>query len=175
VIVAPSPIATKPILLYNDECAVCRTIARWVQAYGSSAGREMRVDVKPIGDDPAALRALNPALGIWDAYETIHLLMPDGSMKTGGEAVAEVFRDLPNTRWFTWTLSIGVIGVRPFQAVLDLGYMLLSDVRPLFGCESCGTTNPAVATIRRTFARAMGLFGKKPHPSPHFTPAPPNG
>jgi hypothetical protein len=43
---------------------------------------------------------LHPDLDIWDAYETIHVMMPDGSMKLGGEAVAEVLRNLPNTKWF---------------------------------------------------------------------------
>ena len=33
---------------------------------------------------------MSPGLDIWDAYATIHLLMPDGSMRLGGEAVAEV-------------------------------------------------------------------------------------
>jgi hypothetical protein len=37
--------------------------------------------VRPIGQDPDELRALNQGLNIWDAYATIHLLMPDGSMK----------------------------------------------------------------------------------------------
>jgi hypothetical protein len=52
---------------------------------------------RPIGDDPEALLSLNPDLDIWGAYATIHLLMPDGSMKLGGEAVAEVLRNLPTT------------------------------------------------------------------------------
>ena len=81
-------------------------------------------------------RALNPDLDIWEAYATIHVLMPDGSMKRGGEAVAEVFRALPATKWFTPLFSLSVFGARPFQIVLDGGYTLLADVRPLLGCES---------------------------------------
>jgi hypothetical protein len=48
-----------------------------------------------IGDDPDAPLALHPGLDIRDAYETIHLLLPDGSMKLGGEAVAEALRSCP--------------------------------------------------------------------------------
>jgi hypothetical protein len=70
---------------------------------------------QPIGDDPEALRSLNPELDIWDAYETIHLLMPDGSMKLGGEAVTEVLRNLRNTKWFAWIFRVSVFGCRPFQ------------------------------------------------------------
>jgi predicted DCC family thiol-disulfide oxidoreductase YuxK len=131
---------TKPILLFNDECAVCRRIARWVKKSGHSKSGEASIIVQPIGDDPEALRLLDPDLDIWDAYATIHLLIPDGSMKLGGEAVAEVLRSLPNTKWFAWSFSISTFGFRPFQVILNMAYAILADVRPLFGCESCGRT-----------------------------------
>src|SRR5271165_2804851 len=97
---------TKPILLFNDECGVCRHIAQWVQKSAQSKSGETSIIERPIGDDPEALRSLNPDLDIWDAYATIHLLMPDGSMKLGGEAVAEVLRNLRFTRWFAWTFAV---------------------------------------------------------------------
>ena len=125
----------RPILLFNDECGVCRWIARWVVR---SDRRDGQLVVRPIGDDPAALRALNPALDIWDAYATIHLLLPDGTMKLGGEADAGVLEALPGTRWSACFLRFRVFGVRRFQGTLNLVYEILSDVRPLFGCESCG-------------------------------------
>jgi hypothetical protein len=125
--------------LFNDECAVCRRIGHWVQNSAQSKSGETSLIVEPIGDDPAALLALHPDLDIWDAYETIHLLMPDGSMKLGGEAVAEVLRSLPNTKWFAGCFAVSIFGFQPFQRILNLSYAILSDVRPLFGCESCGT------------------------------------
>jgi predicted DCC family thiol-disulfide oxidoreductase YuxK len=163
----------KPILLFNDECAVCRRIGRWVQKSADSKSGGTSITVLPIGDDPEALRSLNPGLDIWDAYETIHILMPDGSMKLGGEAVAEVLRNLPNTRWFASSFAVRVFGFRPFEMVLNLGYAILSDVRPLFGCESCGTTNAWVRSIRRLTKWTSAIFGEKQHPSPHFTSRPP--
>jgi predicted DCC family thiol-disulfide oxidoreductase YuxK len=121
---------SKPILLFNDECSVCRRIARWVQKSGQSKSGETSIVERPIGDDPEALRSLNPNLDIWDAYATIHLLMPDGSMKVGGEAVAEVLRTLHNTRWFAWNFAISIFGFRPFQSMLNVAYAILADVRP---------------------------------------------
>ena len=152
----------KPILLFNDECGVCRRIARWVRMSG-----ETSIIERPIGDDPDALRSLNPDLDIWDAYATIHLLMPDGSMKLGGEAVADILRSLPETRWFTWSFAVSIFGFRPFQALLNLAYTILADVRPVFGCESCGTPSPWVRPIRWV----RKLFGGElnPTPTPHFT------
>jgi predicted DCC family thiol-disulfide oxidoreductase YuxK len=157
---------TKPILLFNDECAVCRRIARWVKKSAPSKSGEISVIEQPIGDDPEALRALNPDLDIWDAYGTIHLVMPDGSMKLGGEAVAEVLRRLPNTRWFAWLFAVSLFGWRPFQMILDLGYAILADVRPLFGCESCGTPSFWVRPIAGIKRLARSIFGKHRHPSP---------
>jgi predicted DCC family thiol-disulfide oxidoreductase YuxK len=158
------------ILLYNDECAVCRTIARWVITSGLR-NRTLELDVRPIGDDPARLRALNADLDIWNAYATIHLLMPDGTMKTGGEAVAEVFRALPNTRWFTGVFAIALFGVRPFQLVLDAGYELLAIIRPLFGCESCGIKNPWLRPIHVVTKHLHAILARHPKPRPHFSRA----
>jgi predicted DCC family thiol-disulfide oxidoreductase YuxK len=162
---------TTPILLYNDECGVCRRIGRWVAKSARSNSGEKTVEVRPIGDDPAALRSLNPQLDIWEVYATIHLLMPDGSMRRGGEAVAEVLRRLPNSRWFSWAFSARVFGFRPFQALLNAAYLVLADVRPLFGCESCGTPSPwlrPMGWIVKSVKRLVG--GSRPHVHvPHFT------
>ena len=166
-----------PILLFNDECGVCRSIANWVKKQVETGSGARSIVVQPIGQDPEELRALNQDLNIWDAYATIHLLMPDGSMKIGGEAVAEVLRHLPSTRWFTGTFAIGVFGIRPFQAILNLAYAILADVRPVFGCESCGTPSPWVRPIRWMVKWVASLFGKRHRqsPSPHFSFLPGSG
>jgi hypothetical protein len=100
------------------------------------------VVARPIGDDPEAIQALHPNLTIWEAYSAVHLLMPDGSVKVGGEAVAEVLRRLPNTKWFAWLFDVSVFGKKPFQSILNLGYYILDEIRPAFGCESCGEPPP---------------------------------
>jgi predicted DCC family thiol-disulfide oxidoreductase YuxK len=160
-----------PILLFNDECGVCRAIANWVRKSIGNDSNDVRLVVRPIGDDPAVCRSLNPKLDIWDAYATIHLLMPDGSMKLGGEAVADVLRALPNTRWFAWTFNLSVFGFRPFQMLLDAAYAILSDVRPLFGCESCGTLSVWWKPIEWLITSTKKIFGKHRPATPHFTRA----
>jgi predicted DCC family thiol-disulfide oxidoreductase YuxK len=166
------PEPNKPILLFDGECGVCRRIARWVEKSETGKSGDKSIIERPIGDDPEALRLLNPDLDIWDAYATIHLLMPDGSMKLGGEAVAEVLRHLPGTQWFTWTFAFSVFGFRPFQAILDLAYTILADIRPIFGCESCGTPSLWIKPIRWTIKQAEAAFaeGHRTKRSPHFTP-----
>ena len=175
-----SPKQTKPILLFDNECGVCRRIATWVNKSAQLKSGEASLIVHPIGDDPEALRVLNPGLDIWEAYATIHVVMPDGSMKRGGEAVAEVLRRLPPTTWLARSFAMSVFGFRPFQAVLNMGYFILADVRPLFGCESCGTPSLWVRSIRWLIKLPKLVFGRHPKPSgiPHFTalakPARPN-
>jgi predicted DCC family thiol-disulfide oxidoreductase YuxK len=169
-----SKLQPAPILLFNDECGVCRSIANWVKKQLQTGAGAPSIVVRPIGQDPEELHALNQDLNIWDAYATIHLLMPDGSMKLGGEAVAEVLRNLPATRWFTWSFAISVFGIRPFQAILNLAYAILADVRPVFGCESCGTPSPWVRPIRWMVKWVASLFteGHRPSPSRHFSALP---
>lgn len=165
---------TNPTLLFNDECSVCRRIARWVQASTQIKSGDARIVERAIGDDPEALRSLNPDLDIWEAYATIHLLMPDGSMKLGGEAVAEVLRNLRSTKWFAWSFAVSIFGFRPFQVLLDLAYALLAGVRPLLGCESCGTPSVWVRPIGWMIQEAKVLFGQSrpPSPTPHLTSLP---
>lgn len=162
---------TKPILLFNDECGVCRRIAHWAKRSALNESGEATLVEQPIGDDPEALRLINPDLDIWDAYATIHLVMPDGSMKLGGEAVAEVLRNLKVTRWFAWLFAVSLFGVRPFQLMLNMAYAILASIRPLFGCESCGTPAVWMRPIIWAINRTKAMFGGRHHPSApgHFT------
>ena len=163
----------RPMLLFNDECGVCRHIAGWVSAAAQGHGKDSPLDVQAIGEDPQALHALNPALNIWDAYDTVHLLLPDGSMRLGGEAVAEVLRRLPATRWFAWCFAIRLFGWQPFQQVLNLAYTILADVRPIFGCESCGTPSAWVRPFVWVSTKTKAMFRPDKRlttKAAHFTP-----
>ena len=163
---------SKAILLFNDECGVCRHIAAWVRRSLQKNSGEASILVQPIGDDPEALRVLNPELDVWDAYATIHLLMPDGTMKLGGEAVAEVLRSLSNTKWFAWSFGVSIFGFRPFQTLLNVGYTILADVRPLFGCESCGTPSLWTRPLGWISKWGKAFFGggRRRATTPHFSP-----
>jgi predicted DCC family thiol-disulfide oxidoreductase YuxK len=167
-----APPRSVPILLYNGECAICRRIGAWVQRSAQPAAGTPALSVQPIGHDPAALQALHPGLSIWDAYKQLHLLMPDGTMKVDGEAVAEVLRRLPRTHWFAWSFAVGVGGLRPCQWVLNAGYFILADVRPLLGCESCGNTGFWAGPIGWTYKHLKTHWVRLGHPdrSPHFRP-----
>jgi predicted DCC family thiol-disulfide oxidoreductase YuxK len=161
------------MLLYDDGCATCSRIARWVQRSAAKSG-EPSITERPVGNDPAELRQLNAGLDIWDAYAVSHVIMPDGSMKLGGEAVAEVLRCLPGTKRMATVFDIRIMGVQPFQAILNLAYHILDDVRPILGCESCGRSRPWVRPIERLIKWARPSSGKAqtPDKAMHFRPIP---
>lgn len=74
--------------------------------------------------------------------------------------------------WCAWLFSVQIFKLRPFQSLLDLGYVILSDVRPIFGCKSCGApalwARPFVWLVKTT----KRLTGPKSHAAhrPNFTP-----
>jgi len=163
-----------PLLLYDGGCATCSRIARWVQRSASHGAAEPGILARPVGNDPSELRRLNPDLDIWDAYAVSHVIMPDGSMKLGGEAVAEVLRRLPTTQWMAALFDTRIVGVRPFQMVLNLAYHILDDIRPLLGCDSCGRPKPWVRPLQRllAWAKATGEPRATPNKTLHFRPLP---
>lgn len=126
----------RPMLLFNSLCEVCQVLSAWVKEQDNGGGD--LIDERPIPDDPETLKKLNPNLDIWKVYEEIHLLMPDGTIKTGGEAVGEVLKRLPATKWAAWLVDVGIGPVKPFQWGLNGAYKFLDAIRPALGCKSCG-------------------------------------
>jgi predicted DCC family thiol-disulfide oxidoreductase YuxK len=150
---------TKPILLYNDECGVCRMIAKWVIKRAITQSGEATLTVQPIGEDPTALKLLSPNLSIWDAYATIHLLMPDGKLKLGGEAVAEVLRNIPRTRWFISTsLESSLRGSRGYQTRVWLRELRNTGTNRQIFPQTCPNTDwkPSCrACVAKLFSQAV--------------------
>jgi predicted DCC family thiol-disulfide oxidoreductase YuxK len=153
-------LATKPILLFNEECGACRRIARWVRNAAPSKAGGVSILERPIGHDPKALHSLRSDLSIRKAHAALHVVMPDGTVKLDGEAVAEVLRHLPSTKWFAWIFSIGVAGFRPFQMLLNMAYAILVRVRPILAIGS-PPLPPGAGT------RVRGAQRKKPLKARH--------
>ena len=63
--------------------------------------------------------------------------------------------------WLTWTFAVRVFGRRPFQWLLDLAYAVLADIRPIFGCESCGTALRWMKPFAWLVTAFKRLFGAK--------------
>ncbi len=126
----------RPVLLYNSGCEVCQVLSSWVKA-ADLKGDDL-IDERPLPNDPAALARIHPGLDIWQAYEEIHVVMPDGRLLKGGAAIAEVLKRLPHTSWLSGALELELFGTKPGVAALHAAYKLLDAIRPAIGCSSCG-------------------------------------
>lgn len=126
----------RPVLLYNGQCEVCQVLSSWVKA-ADLKGEDL-IDERPLPNDPAALARIHPGLDIWKAYEEIHVVMPDGRLLKGGEAIAEVLKRLPYTSWMSGVFDLEVFGKKTGVAALHVAYKILDAIRPALGCSSCG-------------------------------------
>jgi predicted DCC family thiol-disulfide oxidoreductase YuxK len=96
--------APPPTLIYDGECGLCRRSVELLRHWD----REHRLCYVPFQDREAVSRfgiAL-PALAA-----AMHLVLPDGQVYAGSDAVPALGRLLPGKRWWAWGFAIP--GVRP--------------------------------------------------------------
>jgi len=96
--------ADRPTLFYDGECGFCRdavaVLSRW--------DREGRIELIPFQD---AARVARFGLPLPALAAAMHLVLPDGRVVAGADAVPELGRLLPGKRWLTWLFAVP--GVRP--------------------------------------------------------------
>src|SRR5216117_426461 len=101
----PSPTdRINPTLIYDGECGVCQKAVERLRRWD----REHVLRFVPFQDESAVARfgiAL-PALAA-----AMHLVLPDGRVYAGADAVPELGKLLPGKRWWVW--GFAVPGVRP--------------------------------------------------------------
>ena len=89
---APPP---KPLLVFDGDCGFCRRwIARWQSATGDA------VDYIPFQDPSVAARF--PEIRLDDFAEAVHLILPDGAVCRGAEAVFRSLAQGGTHRWLLW-------------------------------------------------------------------------
>jgi len=95
---------TNPTLIYDGECGMCRRAVTLLKRWD----REHKVLYVPFQDGAAVSRfgVALPALAA-----AMHLVLPDGRVYPGADAVPELLRLLPGKRWLA--APFGIPGVRP--------------------------------------------------------------
>src|SRR5437899_6680546 len=99
----PAADIAEPTLIYDGECGVCQQAVALLRRWD----REQRLVYVPFQDEARVARfgiAL-PALAA-----AMHLILPDGRIFAGADAVPELGRLLPGKRWWAW--GFAVPGVR---------------------------------------------------------------
>jgi predicted DCC family thiol-disulfide oxidoreductase YuxK len=92
-----------PTLIYDGECGVCQRAVELLRRWD----REHRLRYIPFQDEDA-VRGFGLALPALAA--AMHLILPDGRVFAGADAVPELGRLLPGKRWWAW--GFAVPGVR---------------------------------------------------------------
>ncbi|MGE5925987.1 MAG: thiol-disulfide oxidoreductase DCC family protein [Gemmatimonadota bacterium] len=120
----------RPVLLYDGSCAFCRAwvgrIRRW--------DRRNRLELLP-ASERFSIPDL-PPLSDHDVDAAMHLVLPDGQVLRGGQAVPELLRLLPGGA--TPRLLFRIPGV---SRLAGAGYDWVARRRHRFGCGAgaCGT------------------------------------
>lgn len=91
-------------LIYDAECALCRRAVARILAWD----REHRLACVPFQDEAAVARF---GIGRAALAAAMHLILPDGRVVSGADAIPELGRLLPGKRWWGW--GFWVPGVRP--------------------------------------------------------------
>ncbi|MGH7539120.1 MAG: thiol-disulfide oxidoreductase DCC family protein [Gemmatimonadales bacterium] len=96
--------AERATLIYDGECGMCRFAVARVRVWD----REHRIALVPFQDQQAVARF---GIGLPALAAAMHLVLPDGRVYAGADAVPEILKILPGKRWFAW--GFAVPGVRP--------------------------------------------------------------
>lgn len=85
----------RPTLVYDGSCGLCSDAALLVRRWDA----RQRIDVVPFQDEARLARFGTPI----PAYAAaMHLLLPDGRVYVGADAVPPLLRLLPGRRWLGW-------------------------------------------------------------------------
>ena len=89
----------RPTLVYDGSCGLCTDAAALVRRWD----RGRRLDVVPFQDD-ARLARFDITAPTYAA--AMHLLLPDGRVYAGADAVPPLVRLLPGKRWLGWPWAV---------------------------------------------------------------------
>ncbi len=107
-VASPPP---RPLLIFDGDCGFCRRwAARWRRATGEA------VDYMPFQDETVAQQY--PEIPRGDFEQAIHLLLPDGAVHTGADAVFRSLAAGGAERWLFWCYR----KVPPFAALTEWLY-----------------------------------------------------
>jgi predicted DCC family thiol-disulfide oxidoreductase YuxK len=144
------PELSKPVLIYDGDCGFCRYwIARWRRRIGE------RIEYVPLQDPSVAERF--PTLPSRDLKEAVHLILPDGSVRSGAAAVFEALA-VADKR-----LPLRVYESVPGAAAAsELGYRIIARHRPFFSRLTMmlwgrGGEPSSFAVSSWVFLRLMGV------------------
>ena len=101
----PPPVGTA-VLIYDGECAMCRASALWLMRLALSGGA---LEILPCRSGPR--RARFPRISDEACMTAMQLVLPDGRVLTGADAVPELLRRIRGLGWLATVFALP--GARP--------------------------------------------------------------
>jgi predicted DCC family thiol-disulfide oxidoreductase YuxK len=97
------------VLIYDGECSMCRASALWLLRR-AEAGGATELEILPCRSP--ARRERFPTITDQACMQAMQLVLPDGRVLAGADAVPEILRRIPRWRWIATFFDLP--RVRPF-------------------------------------------------------------
>lgn len=96
------------VLIYDGDCSMCRASALWLLRR-AIAGGSSELEIVPC--QSPSRRSRFPQVSETACLEAMQLVLPDGRVMAGADAVPEILERIPRWRWLAH--FFGLPGVRP--------------------------------------------------------------
>ncbi|HYO42108.1 MAG TPA: DUF393 domain-containing protein [Candidatus Limnocylindrales bacterium] len=111
------------IVLFDGDCGLCAASARWIERRVDA----VRLEARPLGAATTDPRVGDAVRGL-DLASSLHVVRPDGSVRTGAAAVLEAGRLVPR-----WGIVARLLDHRAGRLALEPGYRLVARNRHRIG------------------------------------------
>ena len=116
---------TPAVLIYDGDCAMCRSSALWLMRLAMSAGQ---LEILPCRSAPRRIRY--PLLTDEACMTAMQLVLPDGRTLAGADAVPELLHRIRGLGWLATAFSLP--GARP---IARRAYAWIAKNRMRLSCQ----------------------------------------
>lgn len=119
-------VAPSAVLIYDAECPMCRASALWLLRRALAGGADA-LEILPCRSP--ARQARFPAVSEDACLTAMQLVLPDGRVLAGTDAVPEILQRIPRWRWLA-----GVFGLPPVRPLARAVYRWIARNRMKLSC-----------------------------------------
>lgn len=121
------------VLIYDGECAMCRASALWLMRRARVSDR---LEILPCRSGPRRTRY--PEISDEVCMRAMQLVLSDGRVLSGADAVPELLRRVRGWRWVA-----SILGLPPVRPVTRRLYAWVARSRMKLSCGLSGKTDSA--------------------------------